>query len=291
MNIPMKIYLLLLTCLFLLPTVVFSANLIFDTEKKNFGLGEEFLVNVMLNTEGISVNAVEGKIIFPSQLLEIKEIRDGNSAVNFWIERPEKSKIGELTFSGITPGGLSGSKVFLYSIVFQSKLDGEGAIKTSQLVVLQNDGKGTKTDVSPSSFPFIVSKEPGDRSTVERIVDNEKPEDFTPAIESNIGMFDGKYFLVFSTQDKGSGIAEYQVREGWFSFYKKADSPYLIKNQSLNKKIYVKAIDKYGNERVAILKTQNTSPWYKQYKIFAIIFIIIVSFILFRRKWLSFLQK
>jgi len=59
---------------------------------------------------------------------------------------------------------------------------------------------------------------------------------------------DGKYFLVFSTQDKGSGVDHYEVREGRFGGFSEVSSPYILKYQSLDKKIFVKAIDKFGNE-------------------------------------------
>jgi len=43
-------------------------------------------------------------------------------------------------------------------------------------------------------------------TTIQPVKDIEPPEDFTPAVVQNSTMFDGKYFLVFAAQDKGSGL-------------------------------------------------------------------------------------
>lgn len=67
---------------------------------------------------------------------------------------------------------------------------------------------------------------------------------------SDPAIFDGKYFLVFATQDKGSGISHYEVCEGGKRKCAIAESPYLLQNQKLNQKIFVKAVDKNGNEYI-----------------------------------------
>src|SRR3989344_5310183 len=50
---------------------------------------QRFEVSVFLDTQLDDINALEGQIVFPGDLLELQEVRDGNSIVNFWIERPQ----------------------------------------------------------------------------------------------------------------------------------------------------------------------------------------------------------
>ena len=54
----------------------------------------QFQANILLNTQGDKINAIEGKIIFPSDKLELKEIKeelnvkvpeDEKSVSNLWI--------------------------------------------------------------------------------------------------------------------------------------------------------------------------------------------------------------
>ena len=63
-------------------------------------------------------------------------------------------------------------------------------------------------------------------------------------------MFGGRYYIVFSTTDKESGLDHYEIFEN--GVWKRITSPYLLKNQSLLGvgAIQVRAIDKAGNTRM-----------------------------------------
>jgi len=74
-----------------------------------------------------------------------------------------------------------------------------------------------------------------------------------PIVTTDPNIYDGKYFLVFSTTDKGSGINYYDVAEvpagvvvGEHSPWVTATSPYLLKNQSLSSDIYIRAVNNAG---------------------------------------------
>jgi hypothetical protein len=285
-----KTFILILLLAWFLPTISFAANMFLGAEKNNFAKNEDFLVQVFIDTKDASVNAVQGSVLFPAPLLELKEIRDGNSSINFWVERPHDAGSGQIVFSGITTGGFSGSKIFLFGLVFQSKEIGNGLIALNDLQVLQNDGLGTKISTTETSFAFSVSKESGDSApALLKVVDTDPPENFYPFITSDSSMFDGKYFLVFSTVDKGTGIDHYEVREsfsGWDGKYITAESPYLLKDQTLKSKIYIKAIDKAGNERIVKLGTQNRLAWFLQGLVFVILLIVCVF--VFKKIWSKF---
>lgn len=280
---------LLLFLAFFVATPVFAAEISFDAQSHEFAQEEEFLMNVFLNTEGESINAVEGRVVFPTDLLEAGEIRDGNSTINFWVEKPRILEQGVIVFSGITPGGFSGKKELLFSIVFRAKKDGSNTIQGDAIRVLRNDGEGTEvhTQTSPFSFSISIGSDLPPRE-IPGVIDNELPEDFKPIITNELSYFDGKYALIFATQDKISGIDRYEVREGQWSRFSIAESPYLLKQQSLDRKIFVKAIDKAGNERVAVLNAQNSAPWYQQYAILSILLIMIVILFLSKVLWPKF---
>src|SRR3989344_535718 len=84
--------LLVSCCLLLVALPVFAAEFFFDSETKEASPGAGFQTDVLLNAENEEINAVEGKIIFPPELLELQTINDGNSIVNFWVERPHKEQ-------------------------------------------------------------------------------------------------------------------------------------------------------------------------------------------------------
>jgi len=281
--------LLVSCCLLLVATSVFATVISFDSKTTQAQVDKNFEVTLFVNTEQENINAFEGKIIFPNDLLDLKEIRDGNTIVNFWVERPHKEqgtgdkKQGEIAFSGITPGGYEGEKGLLFSAVFRALREGDGVLEVKDVKALLNDGKGTPARLSLSPFKFIVSKEdplvPG--LLIPAPEDIEPPESFKPEIARDSTIFDGKWFLVFATQDKASGVDHYEILETrsgivgtWIKrqgTWMKAESPYVLQDQNLRSWIYVKALDKTGNERIAVVKPRYPLKWYERWEIWIII--------------------
>lgn len=279
-------FLLLLTLFVARPVLATEIRL--DTHKAEINSGEQFLVDVVIHSEE-SLNAVEGRLIFPTDKLLVKEIRDGNSAINFWVEKPHIETSGIILFSGITPGGFSGANNIIFSVVFEAKNTGVTSLVLQDTKALLNNGLGTESTLLTHNA--AVSIKPGDGNTRKEILtDTELPEDFSPTIESNPNIFAGKYFLVFASQDKISGIANYKVREGRWGWFDEALSPYFLRHQSLDRNIYIKAIDKAGNERTIVLNAQNEMPWYQQYTIFGIILIVIAFSLLLKKLWSRFIK-
>jgi hypothetical protein len=275
----------ILIFVFCIKGIVSAAELNLISHTQEINVGQQFQVNVILNTEGEQINAIEGKIIFPRDLLELKKINDGNSIINFWIEKPKSAPEGQIVFSGIVPGGYNDNQGLILSIKFLAKKEGSGLIEIQNAKTLLNDGKGTEAKLKISNFQFSISKEVlTTQPSVPEIKDLEPPENFKPEIASDPTIFNGKWFLVFATQDKGSGIDHYEVLESRNQKienrnWRTVESPYLLKDQKLKSFIYVKAIDKAGNERIATLTPRYPLKWYEKWENWIII--IIVTFILY----------
>ena len=284
MNIFIKLSSIFLLSLALFVAVpVFAAEIRLDAHRSEINSGEQFLMDIVIHSEE-SVNAIEGRLTFPQDLLSVKEIRDGNSVINFWVEKPRIEASGVILFSGITPGGFSGANNNIFSVVFEAKNTGVASVALQNIKALKNDGLGTETALSTRDT--AVSIKSGDSNTrKETLTDTELPEDFNPTVESDPNIFDGKYFLVFATQDKASGIDRYEVREGEWGWFRIAESPYLLKHQSLDRKIFVKAIDKVGNERVVIIPARVSRVWYKDYAIFVILIIAALAYLIWKILW------
>ena len=285
------IIILAIICLFYAPSV-FAAEALLESGNSSIPPEGEFEVGFFLNTDNQDINAIEGKIIFPEKLLEMKEIRDGGSIVNFWIERPE-IKNGGISFSGITPGGYIGKKGLVFSIIFQSIKEGQGQVQIQNVKTLRNDGKGTLENTTISNLQFIISEQALNSQAKIPKKDTGIPEAFKPVLASDPTIFDGKYFLVFATQDKESGIDHYEVKEGSSGNFIVAESPYLLQNQKLDQEIFVKAIDKSNNEQVEIFYPPYWRPWYKNYWIIAIILagLIVAGAISRKTLWQKFIKR
>ena len=98
----------------------------------------------------------------------------------------------------------------------------------------------------------------GPKVTFRIMIDSTSPEDFDPQIGQDSAVLGGKYFLSFTSQDKTSGIAYYEITEisrilGNFFQKEKwvtVESPYPLNDQKLRSIIKLKAVDKAGNERI-----------------------------------------
>lgn len=276
MKVYSKIIFILTLCLVTFAvTPVFAAELFFDAQTKKLGVGQEFLINLFLNTSGESINAIDGKVYFPKELLELTEIRSGGSIINFWIEKPKLEQSGIIVFSGVIPSGYQETKGPIFSIVFIAKAKSNGVIKIRDANVLLNNGQGTEASLTVSDFSFAIQGTAQSGTQIAEKEDHDPPEEFKPEIANNPDIFDGKWFLVFVAQDKGSGIDHYEVREGKKPFIV-AESPYFLQNQNLDKDIAVKAVDSSGNERVVAVPPQNPLPWYKNYSILVILIIVLI---------------
>jgi len=283
----MKYFILLLFIIYSLLNAVpaLAAKLEFSSPVSEVGVWQEFKIDLTLDAQGEDINAVEARIFFPETLLRLKEIQDGSSIINFWIKRPKIEQAGTIDFSGIIPGGYKETKGFLLSIILEAKKSGNGVVEISSAKILRNDGKGTIAPITISNFQFLISEQvPIYQIPTIETKDIEPPEEFKPEIAQNPGIFEGKWFIVFTTQDKGSGIDHYKVCEKIKTTCVIAESPYVLQNQNLDRKIFVKAIDKNGNERIAILSPKS-APRYQKWLVYIIFGIVIFSVIILIR-WL-----
>jgi len=96
--------------------------------------------------------------------------------------------------------------------------------------------------------------------TYRAMIDTTIPEPFELKTGKAPLVFEGKYFLSFAAQDRASGIDYYEIKEGKGD-WKIAQSPYLLENQSLAKKIIVRAYDKAGNYQESEIKPPYKITW------------------------------
>ncbi len=296
----LKILFLLSAFYFLFSFRVNAAQLNLTSQTQEIGVSQQFQADLMLDAENEDINAIEGKVIFPATLLELKEIRDGDSIISFWVEKPNQKEAGEIKFSGIVPGGFRGvlgpywqrykpGKVF--SLIFTAKKEGEGAIEIHGVKVLLNNGEGMPVDLKISNFQFLISKQvPSSKFQVPSSKDTDPPELFTPEVSRDLNIFNGRWFLVFAAQDKVSGIDHYEIQETRKKEPDKnkwnvVESPALLKDQSRSSYIFVKAIDRAGNERVVVVMPE-FRPWYRKPIVDMILTLVALVMLILIVKWL-----
>ncbi len=276
----------------LFPAVTLGARLYLEPPEGEYHLEDVFIVEIKLNTEGEYINTTKIDLTFSQEILEIKDFSKGNSILTLWIEEPTFSnQDGTISFIGGIPGGYLGEDGPLGKIIFCAKEEGEVKIQFQEdSQILLNDGFGTKAELEKQGAAFNILSEkleaPRDEWLGELKKDNIPPEFFEIEISQDPSIFEDKYFIIFSTTDKQTGINYYEVKEGERD-WKKAESPYLLEDQALQGIIKVKAVDKAGNERIAEYIPPGYKPPKKLLPYLIIILILIgagiISLIIIRR--------
>jgi len=246
-----------------LPLFASATTLALDPTVGTFGPGDTFIVNVRLDTDSSQcINAAHVVIDYPTATLRAVDFGRGNSIFSLWIADPKLDTTGgTIDFSGGVPGGYCGRipgdpalSNILGSIVFTvvGSSTRSAAIQfASASTVYKNDGLGTAVTPSFQNATITISPTPVLSSNpwlAEVSADTIPPEPFTISLESTRGVFDGKYYIVFSTVDKQSGLDHYDVFEN--NAWVPVTSPHVLADQSLKSPIEVRAVDKAGNIRM-----------------------------------------
>ena len=254
----------------LFPTFTLAAVLYLEPSQGEYQPGDNFIINVRIDTEGECINTVEANLSFPKDILRVADFSQGKSIITLWVKPPEiNQEEGLVSFSGGIPGGYCGiipgdpeTTNLLGKIIFRvpGMIVGgapEALIKIEILETSQvflNDGLGTlaKLTTQGAAFEIVPTRaEPLEEDWYQEIEeDTTPPELFEIEIHQESAIFEGKYFITFFTTDKQTGLDYYEIKEG-DNDWKRATSPYLLADQSLQSIIKVKAVDKAGNERVA----------------------------------------
>lgn len=275
-----KIKLLIIVFVVILPQFVSAASIFFGRNIDEIDIGQQISLSLYLNTEGEVINTIGTEILYPNSLLEVKEIKDNTSVINFWIENEDDGR-GRVVLSGLTPGGYFGQGGEVVTVVFVAKNNGLARITTNNTAIYLNDGLGTAAEVRERYFDLNIT----DKVFVEADYvksDFNPPESFVPEISRSPAVFDNNWFIVFSTKDKLSGISHYFIRESkfrnliGFKKWQEAESPYLLKDQSRRSYISIKAVDRAGNSRIETVKPDNPNLIGE-----AVIWVALIIFIIF----------
>ncbi len=246
------------------PTPAHAAQLYFDTQEMTVGTSGQFVAALNITAEE-SVNTLTVTVPIPEEFT-ILDVSTGNSVMPIFLDKPtydEQTRM--LTFSGIIPGGFTGKGGRLVTIFMQANTE---RMATSDEVTFQVSARGTKVYLNlpepredslilpAQTLPIVAGKE----NIKIDIPDNEMPESFVPEITDDPLLGPGHPVVVFTTTDKQSGVAYYEVAESLqpkdFNKlqWERAESPHSLRNSRADGYVYIKAVDKKGNYRIAVVE-------------------------------------
>ncbi|MFN3692826.1 MAG: hypothetical protein ACK4SL_01845 [Candidatus Paceibacteria bacterium] len=284
----------LLLCMFFAADFASAATLYLDPPRPTLNRGDSVTLSVRLDTDEATdecINAIDGVITY-NEAINPVDISIGQSIFPIWVEQPVIDKDSRtITFAGGIPNGYCGRVEgdprltnTLLQIVFRAPGLTVGGTDVPALGTVTfkpetraflNDGFGTEAQLQTLGAELILNQVVGStivddwRDVI--TADNIPPEEFSITLEKDEFAFDKKYYIVFNTTDKQSGISHYEVIEEpvedtrLFTFgaattvWTETRSPYVLNDQSLKSTIRVRAVDKAGNEYIATLAPKNAS--------------------------------
>ena len=267
-----------------------AARLYFEPQEPLAGTMGEFAV--ALNMDAVDqINALAVAVAVPKELTPI-DTSDGNSIINLWLDKPiwdETSRL--LTFSGVIPGGFGGRGGRLLVMMFKVNQPGTARLgfnkEKTEVYLNGPDGDRDQTILEEKEINITADKE----NLPLNLIDQTAPEPFIIQLSRDPNLFNNQWFIAFSTQDKGAGLADYEICETYKiynqngedspkdeSCWKKGESPHLLADQELHHYIFVKALDKNGNTRIIRLFPPEPLSLYARFLTYGII-ILLVSFL------------
>lgn len=276
--------------LLLFPSALFAATLSVDPTEGTYGPGDMFMVTVRLDTatdECVNVAMVE--LHYPNDWIKATVVSKGESLLSLWTDEPTiDHERGIVSFSGGIPAGYCGrvqgdpgKTNILARVVFNvpgNMIGGKVATGPvpmevsfgSSTALYLNDGFGTPATLRLEGATFeraLVSTQLKNEWLDVVHADDVPPDQFIATIEHDPNMFEGRYFLAFTTVDKQSGINHFEVKEddperldfvrGKNDHAEFVTSPSLyyfeLKDQELKSRITVRAVDNARNHTDQIL--------------------------------------
>jgi hypothetical protein len=281
------IYLFLLILLLAKFSFAEAATLNLKPSSSAADIWGQFYVDVMLDPEAVSLNAIEGSIIYPPNLSFVRA-EYGGSIVGPWIVPPQIGGDKSISFAGIMPAGFAGvidpfhssrrAPGFVARLVFEATSSGEAQIEARGLSATQNDGIGTLQELN--SLPAKISVTTFENPSTYKTEENTNPE-IRAEVTRDPNLYNNRYTLVFEALDRGAGIKEVMVKEGnrpW----KKINSPYLLEDQSRHSIIILQSSNFSGATVVTTIDPLPYKSFAPSQIVLAVILILFV-FVLFKK--------
>ncbi|MCX6737598.1 MAG: hypothetical protein NTX26_02615, partial [Candidatus Parcubacteria bacterium] len=308
-NCKLKILLLVLlsfVLVFISVSYATAAELTFSPPQLVRGTSDTYAVDLILDTQGEDINVLEASLSYPLESFTLKDVLTGDSVINFWIKPPglQEEQKDLIYFAGSIPAGYTGSQGKVITLLLQPQLAGAvlnlGIVsdKDNPSRVFLNDSLATEEIIPAHSLSFNLSS-PGSNGGVINLTDKIKPDMFSIAIASSNTLPLNNVFIVFHTDDNGSGIDHYEMAQAntaeEFSsnanlLWQKVISPAVINLAQAQRFLAIKAFDHSNNFEISVVDlkpSQNKAVFQNPFTvavILSIMILLILNFIFYSRR-------
>ncbi len=134
----------------------FAATSLFMTSPvPSLSVGDTVTVEVRSGSDAV-INAAQGTIRYPTDVLSVDSVSDANSIFNIWVSPPSvNTSTGAISFLGGSTNAFSGAALPVFSITFRARGAGAAAIQFQNAAVTAGDGTGA--NILSGSTPLSLT--------------------------------------------------------------------------------------------------------------------------------------
>ncbi len=266
---------------------VFAAS-VFVSTPPTLTVRESFEAVVWADIEGVSINSLDITLHYDTNLLSFSGYKSDNTIIGLWVNPPSDNN-GDVHFSGIIPGGVSGifdptkkttTSIPVVHLLFTAKAEGEAQFTFIRTKILKHDGVGTEFPHEQINNEVVINNSLTPNTS---FVDREKPDHFTVTFYDSSVLSKTPSMLLFSSYDSGSGIKKYEMNEGG-SGWVQVESPKPISKGIVDRTVTIRAFDFQGNFQ----DSQVVVPGYLSSQVLITLFLLIILFSVFVYKMLKY---
>jgi hypothetical protein len=239
-------------------------------------LGSAAVVNVgqpvqvaveLVNEDKRAINGLEATIAIPKRYFAFEDYWLGESLVTLWVQDPvvrETDSAYIVSLAGLIPGGTSQSGTLITLVLKPTQAARQASLGVYDPKIYLHSPTADVLE-APNQFLFVeIAPYDAGRAPQQEVVvaDSVPPEEFFPVVGKSRALFGDDYFVMFQAIDRQTGIDRYEILETvtYFEnpeteqvYFRPAENPMRLQDQTLGSYIYIRAFDRAGNSRTVII--------------------------------------
>ncbi|HUC31337.1 MAG TPA: cohesin domain-containing protein, partial [Candidatus Paceibacterota bacterium] len=133
-----------------------AATMSFVSSESSASIGDTIDVSVRVDSDGQTVNAAQGTIQYPVDILQVVSVDDSNSIFNVWATPPSvNTSTGAISFLGGSTNSFSGTSLYVLDVTFVVKGTGTATLDFTNAGVTAGDGTGA--DILDGTTPLSIN--------------------------------------------------------------------------------------------------------------------------------------
>jgi len=161
---------------------VSAASFNINVSQDTFKIGDQFNVDIKIDSEDVGINAGQATIKFSPAVLEVVSVDKTSSVFNFWIQDVKyDNTLGEVSFIGGSSSGLIGKTLQVVRLVVKAKGLGQSDFVFTDGAITASDGSGTNVLSAMNKATVTIASTSATGSTVQTIERTPITSDTVPA--------------------------------------------------------------------------------------------------------------